>query len=213
MTDESPIDESATPFGKPKCTAIRSSNGKPCGNYPMTGGTVCHAHGGKAPQTMAKAARNVQQTKALKVMKMMGAPVETNPVQALIDLISDSARLVGFYREQFESVAGVNIDDLVFGVTKHEYGTGPKGSIDITTKEAAVNVWLQLYNEEKDRLARYSSTAIKAGFREREVRMAEQQSIRIGMAVRNILNRLNLSPEQQALVPTVVPEELRALVS
>jgi hypothetical protein len=33
------------------CTANRSGDGQPCGNFAMKGCWVCHAHGGRAPQT------------------------------------------------------------------------------------------------------------------------------------------------------------------
>jgi len=41
------------------CTARAKSTGKRCGNPPIHGGTVCPIHGGKAPQTVAVAAREV----------------------------------------------------------------------------------------------------------------------------------------------------------
>ena len=37
-----------------KCSG-KKSNGDPCPNWAMKGGFVCHAHGGKAPQVLAKA--------------------------------------------------------------------------------------------------------------------------------------------------------------
>lgn len=39
-----------------KCSACRT-NGEPCGNWPIRGGTVCVAHGGRAPQ-VRKAAQD-----------------------------------------------------------------------------------------------------------------------------------------------------------
>jgi hypothetical protein len=39
--------------------AARRSNGEPCKNYAMLGGAVCHAHGGKAPQTRQAAQRRL----------------------------------------------------------------------------------------------------------------------------------------------------------
>ena len=39
-----------------QCTARSSQTGKPCGNAPIRGGTVCRKHGGAAPQVKAKAA-------------------------------------------------------------------------------------------------------------------------------------------------------------
>ncbi len=42
------------------CTA-RRTNGEPCKNYAMLGTTVCHAHGGKAPQTRQAARRRLEE--------------------------------------------------------------------------------------------------------------------------------------------------------
>ena len=40
-----------------KCTAHKSTNGEPCGNWAIKGGTVCRYHGGSAPQVKAAADR------------------------------------------------------------------------------------------------------------------------------------------------------------
>lgn len=42
-----------------KCSA-RKSNGDPCANSPMKGGTVCRSHGGAAPQVMRKAKERLE---------------------------------------------------------------------------------------------------------------------------------------------------------
>ena len=44
------------PIGPRKCTAHKSTNGEPCGNPPIKGGTVCRYHGGSAPQVREAAA-------------------------------------------------------------------------------------------------------------------------------------------------------------
>ena len=41
------------------CTAKAKSTGERCGNPPIRGGRVCPIHGGKAPQTVATASREV----------------------------------------------------------------------------------------------------------------------------------------------------------
>ena len=45
------------------------------------------------------------------------------------------------------------------------------------------------------------------------MKLAEQQGILVAAVVRRILTRLNLTDDQLALVPTVVPEELRTLTA
>lgn len=60
-----------------------------------------------------------------------------------------------------------------------------------------------------ERAGRWAKTALDAGVDERRTRVAEQEGAILAGAVRSILDRLELSPTQQALVGTVVPEELR----
>ena len=79
--------------------------------------------------------------------------------------------------------------------------------------EPAVNVWLKLWNEERDRLARAAAAAIKAGIEERRVALAEQHGQAIAAAIHRILDRLDLDARQRTLVGQVVPDELRAITA
>lgn len=60
-----------------------------------------------------------------------------------------------------------------------------------------------------DRAARISKVLIDAKFDERRVRIAEATGAQLAEVVRRILERLELSSQQQALVTVVVPEEFR----
>lgn len=51
------------------------------------------------------------------------------------------------------------------------------------------------------------------GIAERQVRLNEQQGLMIAATIARVLDRLGLSPEQQVLVGTVVPEELRTVAA
>ncbi len=60
-----------------------------------------------------------------------------------------------------------------------------------------------------DRAGRFLDLLAKSGFEERRTRMAEQQGQIVAQALRAIFARLGLTAQQEALLPTVVPEELR----
>ena len=115
--------------------------------------------------------------------------------------------MVAYYQAQVETIAETDTTRLVYGVTKSS--DEPLGTT--TTKEASTNIWIQLWNQERDRLARVSLEAVKVGIEQRRVKLAEDQGALVAAVVRRVLDRLNLTPEQAALIPTIVPEELRAL--
>lgn len=58
---------------------------------------------------------------------------------------------------------------------------------------------------------RWAKTGLEAGVAERQTRALEVQATVLATVVRRILDRLDLTPEQQALVPVVVPAELERM--
>lgn len=73
--------------------------------------------------------------------------------------------------------------------------------------------WLYLYREERGHLARVSKMCIDAGVANRIVTLAEDQGRILASALRVVLQALDLSPAQSALVPQIVPRVLRAVAS
>ena len=104
---------------------------------------------------------------------------------------------------------GMPPSPLVWGVTKKKTGGEDFG----TTEEAAPNIWLKLYQQERAHLVKVCESAIRAGIEERRVRLAEEQGQLVAHAIRAILTDLGLTPEQQARVSEIVPRHLRALAS
>lgn len=219
------LDDSGSPFGEPavpapaatpsgprQCTSKSKQSGVRCRKPVKPGLDVCYIHGGSTKKAKAKSQRAVQSAKATAIAQRIGLKIDVQPQQALLDEVQRSAGMVAFYEEQVNAVVGIDPDRLSRGVTRIEEMQS-KFPVTTTTTEASVHIWLQLYNEERDRLVRVAATAIRAGIEERRVELAEQQGQAFVSVIRNILNRLALSPDQQALVSTVVPEELRALAA
>ncbi|QDG63224.1 hypothetical protein [Pseudarthrobacter sp. NIBRBAC000502771] len=143
-------------------------------------------------------------------IRTLGLPVDVDPGKALLDEIHWTAGHVAWLREKVQELQS---EDLVWGKEKHEDGVGPQGLVDVTTEKAGPSVWYELYLKERDHLAKVCALALRAGIEERKVKLAESQGALVADVIRRILNAVALTPEQQILVPEVVPRELRALAS
>ncbi|MDQ0756090.1 hypothetical protein [Arthrobacter sp. B3I4] len=160
-----------------------------------------------AERRVAEAAARETMTKAVRTL---GLPIDVDPGKALLDEIHWTAGHVAWLRDKVQELQD---DDLVWGRASTEVGIGPEGPIDKTTEKADASVWYQLYLKEREHLAKVCSLALRAGIEERKVKLAESQGLLVADAIRRILGALGLTPEQQELVPVIVPRELRALAS
>lgn len=161
--------------------------GQPCSNRPVTGSDVCGVHGGRAPQTKGAAAVRVADGKARAAVAAFGLPRDVSPTEALLEEVQWAAGHVAWLRERVAE-------------------GGDRRILDPDARAL-----LDLYGQERDRLVRISKVTLDAGVEERRVQLAESQGALVAGVIRRILVRLNLSAEQEVLVGTVVPSELRAL--
>lgn len=170
--------------------------------------------GGSSPQAKAAAARRVAEQEARDTMtravRTLGLPIDIDPGKALLDEIHWTAGHVAWLREKVQELEA---NDLVWGRTQTDNGIGPQGPVDTVTEKADPNVWYQLYLKEREHLAKVCALALKAGIEERKVKLAESQGLLVADVIRRILGALGLTPEQQQLVPEIVPRELRALAA
>ena len=181
--------------------------GRPCGNaagyktdHPGFGN--CTFHGGSS----ANGRKHAQEQQARQAVETYGLPRDISPTDALLEEVRYSAGHVAWLRAK---VSELEAADLVWGVTEEvDRGATEFAGID-TTRSAAVNMWLDLYFRERKHLLDLTKTAISVGIEERRVRLAEAQGSLMNDVIRRILARLSLSPDQSALLPVVVPEELR----
>lgn len=208
--------EEFTADGRRRCWARAKKSGGQCTKWAMKGQKVCHMHGGKAPQSLKMAEERVTEEKAAALVATYGLRVQTTATEALLEEVQWTAGHVAWLRERVQEIEGAALVEgtdrehpLIWGVTKEKSGGEDRG----TTEEAAPNIWLKLYQQERTHLVKVCSEAIRAGIEERKIQLAEQQGELVAQAIRKILGDLQLTPAQQALVPQVVPRHLRALAS
>lgn len=187
------------PAEKRKCSG-RRTNGEECRKPPMKGQRVCATHGGSSPQAKAAAERRIQTAKAAGAVETFGLPREVDPRDALLEEVYRSAGAVDWLTSK---VRELQSEDVVWGKAEE--------SADDVKYKAGVNVWVQLLSSERKHLVEVCKTAVAAGLEERRVRLAESQGAMLAGVIRQILGDLELSPEQQAKVPEVVPRHLRAI--
>jgi dGTP triphosphohydrolase len=179
-----------------QCTARSKRSGERCKAYPVRGATVCNTHGGAAIQVRAAAQRRLA---AEKVESEIRNAIAFESREGVQDPLEQLARLADESMAMKEALAG-RINELK-SIRYSAHGSG--------TEQLRAEV--ALYERAMDRTARFLDLLVKSGFEERRTRMSEEQGAAIVQALRAIFARLMLTPEQQQLLPTVVPEELRRL--
>lgn len=194
-------DQYEPPVGDKKCSA-RKQDGSTCKlpagwNTDHPGYGPCSHHFGSTPGGRKGAAYDM----AAELSAFYGEPIDTNPIDALLNEVNRTAGHVEFLRK--------HIAQMSIPVPK-----------DITDKKQVANLglppeqagWIALYLSERAQLVRVSTAALNAGINERLVQIAEHQGTRLADAVDQILSALNLTAAQQALVPEIVPNALRGLL-
>jgi len=197
-----------TPPEPRRCKARSSQSGEQCKKPPMRGQNVCGTHGGRAPRALAAAEKRLAEAEAIRAVENFGLPREINPRDALLEEVYRTAGAVDWLHQQVQQLSA---DEIVWGQTEeNEIGSGEwKGTN--STYAAAVNIWVQLWQAERKHLVDVSKAALNAGVEERRVKLAEQQGALLAGVIKSILGDLQLTPEQAALAPRVVAENLRAV--
>jgi hypothetical protein len=157
-----------------RCHARAKQTGIQCASNAMHGQKVCQMHGGKSPQALRKAElRNFSKDLVVigngqRKIDLTRPPKEIDPQQALLEMVWKSSAIVSI------------LEDMV------------------TTPDALVTQWGDLYAAERDRLSRISKLSIDAGISERHVRVAEFQAAVLARVVVQVLSdpRMRLSEVQ-----------------
>lgn len=190
-----------------RCTATSQQSGSRCKKAAIRGGTVCQSHGGGAPAVKAAAAARLTRTAAENQVATLGLPVDIEPQRALLDEVHRAAGAVAWIAG---IVAGLDEESVTFGVSKVVEG-GPGGGS--TERRAAVNVWVQLYGEERDRLTRAAKLAIDAGVSERLVTIEEEKGALLALLLNSIIDdpATGLGDSQRTALRSTAARHLRAV--
>lgn len=192
-----------------KCGARKRGSEGVCA-YPAGWGTDhvgygrCKLHGGNTPTHQ----RAAQKAKIEHAVATLGLPREIDPRDALLEEVYRTAGAVAWLDQQVRTLLP---EEVIWGKSEEidRHATEFPGT-DATYK-AQVHLWVELWQRERAHLVRVSKEAIAAGIEERKVRLAEQQGALLAGVIKSILADLELTPEQQAKVPVVVPKRLRAV--
>ena len=205
------------PSGGPSCQAHNSRTLRPCKAYPVPGGTVCVRHGGKTQASGAAVTRFRNEQVAEHAANMLGlVDYDITPTEALLQEVRESAANVAFLRARVQDLVGEqDLDDpnhpLIWGQTELKETSASQFPGTDETYHTGAHVWFQMYQSERERMVKAAALALRAGVEERRVRLAEMGAEVIVGRIRQILNGLDLSPQQLESANVIVPIQIAAL--
>jgi hypothetical protein len=181
-----------------KCSGHSNrSGGGPCGVSPIKGLTVCWSHGGASKRARAAAARRVQATAAEQAAKTYGVARDVNPVQAMVELLRDSAGHVAWLRD---IVQATDADALIWGKSDEvDKGSGEFPGVD-TKYAAAPSVWLAQYDKERRFLLDVSEKLARLGLDWDAREAIRREGAALAKVARAFVQRLGLDASDARVV-------------
>lgn len=183
---------------KRQCTGTAKGTGGRCELSAIKGGTVCHKHGGKAPQVLAAARRRRDAETALqwaaRELATSGTP-ERTPLEHLESVLEEDARTYALWAAAVALLTDEGSELL--GENRHG--------------EAAIHPYVDERNKAAQRWARTSKYALDAGVSQKRVEIEQQRAEIMAQALKATLSALGLSAELQQRGLSILGQQLRAL--
>jgi hypothetical protein len=196
---------------KQECAKQRKGGGL-CHGAAITGLDACRMHAGQRVE-VAKA-----KGEALSAWRAVPGRPGVSPSEAVMAMLHMSwARVhvyAGLLERQVAQAQELDGGQGLGGGGDPELGPGAglightrsaSPSVGVYVSGEAVRGLAGLEAAERDRCVRFAKAAHDMGIADREIRLAEAQGALLAGAISRILDGLELSPSQRALVPRVVP--------
>jgi hypothetical protein len=156
----------------------------------------------KGVTTAAGRKRKVEEIRATARFGNFPIAADMSPVDVLVDELRRSHSFVYW----IESKIAEWPDELVdLGHENYD----DKGAMQTAPTDKAM--WLAVYQSERKHLATVAKMCIDAGVSERQMQLAERQADLMFMLINEAFDMLQLSPEQQANVPKIMPALIRRM--
>lgn len=222
-----PLSNTANPGGarwcedhhRLECSKKRSKTPGPCHAPAVRGLNACRRHcGHRGPVAVAKGQAVITAWTAI------GRPAEGEAIDsaaAVLGMLQQSWLRAAAYSQllqgqvEKDGTDEAGIDDEMpvtkaNGLIGFRYGAaGKDGHIYAVSEEARALVALE--SAERDRVVKYAETAHKMGISERMTSMAEKWGDVVVNRIMVVIAGLNLTPEQEALVPALIQSHLGSI--
>jgi hypothetical protein len=177
-----------------RCRATKR-NGDPCKNTCVHGAVVCAVHGGRLPGVKKKAAQRItEESVRVEIESLRDIPAFTSIGDVYADLMQ-LAGVVSAWRKLMQ--------DRVSYLTSLGYAgleTGEQIRADV-----------MLFERSLDRSAKVGEMLARLNLDERKQALDERLAAQLGLAIKLILDDLNLTEEQRAIAAAVAPKRVREL--
>lgn len=192
-----------------------TDDGKVRACHRPAGAGTSHPGNGKCKLHMGSTKNNVksvQRKVAEKAIVTLGAPLDIDPAQALLQEVQRTAGHVAWINN---IITGLEAGDLVWGTVETVEDLDPEIAGDLratkVTNRASLNMWYVLYEKERKHLSTVCKLALDAGVSERIVKVYEQVGDTFVAMMERVLDRIELTDAQRAAVPAAVVAELTAM--